>query len=119
MSALDGMTGTSTFGGVSFWITQSSPGYVTSRGRKSNYQADPIPYGDNVTLQLGGRSRPPLALPVMVKTADWAALDALVGTADTLDTATGLSVTAALVDMGQPQFHADGHVLTTLTFEFA
>jgi hypothetical protein len=60
-----------------------------------------------------------LQLAVVLKTDDWAALDALVGTTATLDTATGLVATTALVDTGQPQFHGDGFVRTTLTFEFA
>jgi hypothetical protein len=119
MSALDGLTGTSSFGTCSFWMTQVSPGAVPGRGRKANYLSEPIPYSDSVTLQLGGRNRPPLQLAVVLKTDDWAALDALVGTTATLDTATGLVATTALVDTGQPQFHGDGFVRTTLTFEFA
>lgn len=118
MSGLSG-TGTSSFGAVAFWMAQSSPRAVPGRGRKANYLSEPIPYGDSVTLQLGGRNRPPLQLAVIVKTADWVALDDLVGTTATLDTATGLTATTALVDTGRPEFHGDGFVLTTLTFEFA
>lgn len=118
MSGIAG-TGTSSFGPVAFWVVQSAPRAVPSRGRKANYLSEPIAYGDSVTLQLGGRNRPPLQLAVLVKTADWTTLDELVGTTATLDTATGLSATTALVDTGRPEFHGDGFVLTTLTFEFA
>jgi hypothetical protein len=118
MSGLSG-TPTSTFAGVGFWIHPSTPRALPGRGRQALSQRDPIPYSDSATLQLGGRSYKPYSLPVIVKDADWAALDDLVGTSGLLDTVAGLSVTAALLDSGAPEFYAEGCVLTTLQFDFA
>jgi len=76
MAALDGLTGTSQFGAVNFWIV-GGDATLPVVGGEARAEKTPIPHGNRRTVQLGGWDDEDLQVEVLVKDADLASLLAL------------------------------------------
>lgn len=113
-----GGTGTSSFSGTNFWVVQQGARALPRRGRVSVYQRDHIPYSNAAVIQLGGTDTPAMQYQVVVKTADYAALVALVNTRATLTINGESGATAVLVGVGDAKEYAEGFCTCTINAEF-
>lgn len=111
-------TGTSSFGSFHFWLVQSAGRSVPLRGKKTIYKRDPVPYSNDAVTQVSGTDRPPSKRSILLKSADWNGLLALVGTRATLACLGDASISALLVEVDEGQSYPDGYILTTLNFEY-
>lgn len=110
-------TGTSSFGGVAFWYV-STNATLKGRGRVAVYDRQKIPYGSNAVIQSGGTDTPPTQITALVKDADYAGLEALVGTARTLALLGNGNTSAYLAACVDQQQYRDGCSTVQLTFEY-
>lgn len=109
------ITGTSSFGGVSFQITNNQFG-LPDRGFTAQYQKEHIPYSDDAVVQVGGSDTDDLVFDAILNTADLAALGALKGTAGVLSILGMGTVTALFARMSGPKRYVNGYVIAALTF---
>lgn len=113
-----GYTGTSTFGTFHFWLAQQPGRPLPRRGKKLIYGRVPVPYSNDAVTQISGTDLPPSQRPILLKTADWGALLALVGSRLTLTILGEAAIAALLVEVGEGSSYVEGYVATTLTFEY-
>lgn len=85
MSALSGLTPSSTFNGVGFWIVQRGERALPGRDVTALYDRKHIPYGDSAVVQIGGTDQQPLGREVLLKDTDVASFLAQVGVVGTLN----------------------------------
>lgn len=111
-------TGTSSFGAVAFWCVQQGARARKRRGRSGKYQRSPIPYGDNAVLEMAGRDDPQKTRRIVLKSTDWDALYALVGTRQTLSIVGDPAISAYLADLGDGDEYEEGYIVADLQFEF-
>lgn len=96
MSALTGLTGTSIFGGVRFWLVQRGDRSTPTPGRTLVVDIKHIPYGDTRVIQKAGRDREGIDRDVLLKAGDVGSFVGQVGNSGGL-TLNGVGVGTALL----------------------
>lgn len=109
--------GTSTFGGVHFFISENQLA-LPQPGGSARYEKSVPAYGDTATIQVGGWDYDALPITILLNTSDFAALWALRRQIDTLTLLGDIPRQAFLAKIGIPRKYSQAVSLVAVLFEF-